>query len=54
MKGILMRLFKLISGGAAIAISLPTLAWGQDAPTLESLAANDAFVFNTPLFPSLK
>ena len=50
MKGILMRLFKLISGGAAIAISLPTLAWGQDAPTLESLAANDAFVFNTLLF----
>ena len=50
MKGILMRLFKLISSGAAIAISLPTLAWGQDAPTLESLAANDAFVFNTLLF----
>ena len=50
MKGILMRLFKLIAGGAAIAMSLPTLAWGQDAPTLESLAANDAFVFNTLLF----
>jgi len=26
------------------------LAWGQEAPTLESLAANDAFVFNTLLF----
>ena len=30
--------------------AIPALAWGQDAPTLESLAANDAFVFNTLLF----
>lgn len=45
-----MRSYKKIISGVAIALSLPALAWGQDAPTLESLAANDAFVFNTLLF----
>jgi Amt family ammonium transporter len=45
-----MRKIAKIMGGAAILTMLPALAWGQDAPTLESLAANDAFVFNTLLF----
>ena len=45
-----MRKFAKIMGGAAVLTMLPALAWGQDAPTLESLAANDAFVFNTLLF----
>lgn len=45
------RVAKITGAGLAIA-ALPALAWGQDAaaPTLESLAANDAFVFNTLLF----
>jgi len=33
-----------------MAVCAPALALAQDAPTLESLAANDAFVFNTLLF----
>ena len=41
---------KILSGAAAIAVCLPSIALAQDAPTLESLAANDAFVFNTLLF----
>ena len=45
-----MRKFAKIIGGAAILAAIPTLGWAQDAPTLESLAANDAFVFNTLLF----
>ena len=45
-----MRKFAKILGGAAILAALPSLGWAQDAPTLESLAANDAFVFNTLLF----
>jgi Amt family ammonium transporter len=45
-----MRKIAKIMGGAAVLTALPMLAWGQDAPTLESLAANDAFVFNTLLF----
>ncbi len=45
-----MRKFGKILFGAAALSALPALAWGQDAPTLESLAANDAFVFNTLLF----
>jgi len=45
-----MRKFAKILGGAAVLAALPSLGWAQDAPTLESLAANDAFVFNTLLF----
>ena len=45
-----MRNFAKILGGAALLSALPTIAAAQDAPTLESLAANDAFVFNTLLF----
>ncbi len=45
-----MRKIAKIIGGAAVLSMLPALAWGQDAPTLESLAAQDAFVFNTLLF----
>jgi len=45
-----MRNFAKILGGAALLSALPSLAMAQDAPTLESLAANDAFVFNTLLF----
>ena len=46
-----MRKFaKILSGAAAIAVLVPSIALAQDAPTLESLAANDAFVFNTLLF----
>ena len=45
-----MRKFAKILGGAAILSALPTLVLAQDAPTLESLAANDSFVFNTLLF----
>ena len=45
-----MRKIAKIMGGAAAIAAIPALAWGQDAPTLESLAANDAFVFNTLLF----
>ena len=45
-----MRKFAKIMGGAVALAAIPTLTWGQDAPTLESLAANDAFVFNTLLF----
>ena len=46
-----MRKFaKILSGAAAVAVCVPSLALAQDAPTLESLAANDAFVFNTLLF----
>jgi len=45
-----MRKFGKILLGAAALSALPMLALGQDAPTLESLAANDAFVFNTLLF----
>ena len=46
-----MRKFaKILSGAAAIAVFVPSIALAQDAPTLESLAANDAFVFNTLLF----
>jgi len=45
-----MRKFAKIFGGAAILSVLPAIAGAQDAPTLESLAANDAFVFNTLLF----
>lgn len=46
-----MRRFAKILGGAALLTALPALALGQDAPpTLESLAANDLFVFNTLLF----
>ena len=41
---------KILSGAAIIAVCLPSIALAQDAPTLESLAANDAFVFNTLLF----
>lgn len=44
------KLAKIIGGAAAIAAVLPSIALAQDAPTLESLAANDAFVFNTLLF----
>ena len=46
----MMRNFAKILGGVAIAAAIPSLGWAQDAPTLESLAANDAFVFNTLLF----
>jgi len=45
-----MRKFAKILGGAAVLAALPAMGWAQDAPTLESLAANDAFVFNTLLF----
>jgi len=45
-----MRKFAKILGSAALLAALPALAAAQDAPTLESLAANDAFVFNTLLF----
>ncbi len=45
-----MRKYAKILGGAALLFALPSLAQAQDAPTLESLAANDAFVFNTLLF----
>jgi Amt family ammonium transporter len=45
-----MRNFAKILGGAALLCAMPSLAMAQDAPTLESLAANDAFVFNTLLF----
>jgi len=45
-----MRKFAKILGGATVLAALPSLGWAQDAPTLESLAANDAFVFNTLLF----
>ncbi|CAM3682223.1 ammonium transporter [Litorimonas haliclonae] len=45
-----MRKFAKIFGGAAMFSALPAIAAAQDAPTLESLAANDAFVFNTLLF----
>jgi Amt family ammonium transporter len=45
-----MRNFAKILGGAAVLAAIPSLGWAQDAPTLESLAANDAFVFNTLLF----
>lgn len=46
-----MRKFaKILSGAAAVAVLVPSMALAQDAPTLESLAANDAFVFNTLLF----
>ncbi len=45
-----MRELVKIIGGAAIFAAVPTIGWAQDAPTLESLAANDAFVFNTLLF----
>jgi len=45
-----MRKIAKILSGVAVLSALPMLAWGQDAPTLESLAANDAFVFNTLLF----
>ena len=41
---------KILSGAAVMAVCAPALALAQDAPTLESLAANDAFVFNTLLF----
>ncbi len=44
------RNFAKILGGAAILSALPAMAVAQDAPSLESLAANDAFVFNTLLF----
>lgn len=44
------KLAKIIGGAAVIAAALPSIALAQDAPTLESLAANDAFVFNTLLF----
>lgn len=44
------RNFAKILGGAAVISALPAIAAAQDAPTLESLAANDAFVFNTLLF----
>jgi Amt family ammonium transporter len=46
----IMRKTAKILGGAALLTMLPTLSLAQDAPTLESLAANDAFVFNTLLF----
>ena len=46
-----MRNFAKILGGATIITACaPALALAQDAPTLDSLAANDAFVFNTLLF----
>ncbi|MDB2437456.1 ammonium transporter [Hellea sp.] len=45
-----MRKIAKIIGGAAVLSALPMMAWGQDAPTLDSLAANDAFIFNTLLF----
>jgi len=45
-----MRKIAKIMGGAALLSALPAMALAQDAPTLESLAANDAFVFNTLLF----
>ena len=44
------RFAKILGGAAAIAVCAPAIALAQDAPTLESLAANDAFVFNTLLF----
>ncbi len=46
----MMRNVAKILGGAAMLAAIPSLGWAQDAPTLESLAANDAFVFNTLLF----
>ncbi len=50
-KGTPMRKFaKILSGASALAVIVPSMALAQDAPTLESLAANDAFVFNTLLF----
>ncbi|RKQ69812.1 ammonium transporter [Litorimonas taeanensis] len=45
-----MRKYAKFFGGVALLSALPSLALAQDAPTLESLAANDAFVFNTLLF----
>ena len=47
------KIAKIMSGVAvlsAASILIPGVAMAQDAPTLESLAANDAFVFNTLLF----
>ncbi len=44
------RKFATIIGGTALLSAVPIIAAAQDAPTLESLAANDAFVFNTLLF----
>jgi len=44
------KLAKIMGGAATLAAVLPSIALAQDAPTLESLAANDAFVFNTLLF----
>jgi len=50
-KGTPMRKFaKILGGASALAVIVPSIALAQDAPTLESLAANDAFVFNTLLF----
>jgi Amt family ammonium transporter len=50
-KGTPMRKFaKILGGAAAIAAVVPSIALAQDAPTLESLQANDEFVFNTLLF----
>ena len=45
-----MRKFAKIMGGAVLLSALPAIALAEEAPTLESLAANDAFVFNTLLF----
>ena len=45
-----MRNFAKILGGAVVLSAIPAMGWAQDAPTLESLAANDSFVFNTLLF----
>ena len=45
-----MRNFAKILGGAAVLAALPSMGWAEDALTLEGLAANDAFVFNTLLF----
>ena len=45
-----MRKFAKILGGAAVLAALPAMGWAQDAPTLESLAAKDEFVFGTLLF----
>ena len=44
------KLAKILSGAAVMTVFVPSLVLAQDAPTLESLAANDAFVFNTLLF----
>jgi len=45
-----MRKYAKILGGAALLSAIPAVVMAQDAPTLESLAANDSFVFNTLLF----